>query len=86
MVKIMLKTKNMKPFYDIEESSSQEVKQLLCAIKEKRLVLSLTKKDLSDISGVSVNYIRLIEEGKSIPTILCYTKLMQALKIYSEIR
>ena len=80
----MLKVDTMKPFYDIEKLANKKMKRMVENIKDTRLALKLTQKDLSDISGVSITFIRVMEAGKSIPTILSYNKIVQSLKIYSR--
>lgn len=48
-------------------------------IKERRREIGVTQEQLSDVSGVSLSYIKLVEAGKANPTVSVLETLLDCL-------
>lgn len=48
-------------------------------IKERRREIGVTQEQLSDVSGVSLSYIKLVEAGKANPTVSVLESLLDCL-------
>ena len=48
-------------------------------IKERRSILGLTQKDLSDYTGLSVRFIKSVECGKGNPSVATLKKIAEVL-------
>lgn len=64
--------------------TNNSIKHIAKKIRDKRIDLRLTQKDLADKSGLSTNYISRIERADVSPSVDTLEKLTKALKIKSS--
>ena len=55
------------------------VENIISNLKSRRAVLSITQKDLAELSGVALVTIKKLESGKAKPTLETLTKLADVL-------
>lgn len=64
--------------------TSKSIKHIAKRIRDRRMDLRLTQKELADKSGLSTNYISRIERSDVSPSVDTLEKLTKALKIKSS--
>lgn len=64
--------------------TSRSMKAISTNVRNKRLDLRMTQKDLAEKCGLSTNYISRIERSEVSPTIDTLEKLTKALKVDSS--
>ena len=64
--------------------TNNSIKHISKKIRDARVELRLTQKELADKSGLSMNYISRIERADVSPTLETLEKLIKALKIKSS--
>ncbi len=64
--------------------TSRSMKAISTNVRNRRLDLRLTQKDLAEKCGLSTNYISRIERAEVSPTIDTLEKLTKALKVESS--
>lgn len=55
-------------------------------IKERRSLLGITQQDLSDISGVGLRTVKVVEAGKGNPSIGTLLKMLDVLGLELEVQ
>jgi y4mF family transcriptional regulator len=56
------------------------------AIKERRKTLSITQRELADLSGVSINTLTKIERGEANPSLKVLISLLDTLGLGMELK
>lgn len=64
--------------------TSRSMKAISTNVRNKRLDLRMTQKDLAEKCGLSTNYISRIERSEVSPTVDTLEKLTKALKVDSS--
>ena len=60
-------------------------KEIGIAIKKRRVLLKVSQKSLSEISGISVHALSDIESGKGNPTVKSLNRILEALGLESHV-